>query len=170
MSTTGAGPAVPGEDARRRLAAIGIDLYRLRSAAVVDAPRERVRSVGSPDAPIDLWLLIEEPASGAAARLPEDIARALRMAGIRCGIATAIDRIAPGSAHGLVAFGATSARRANALPAVHGEIGMALLVACEPAGLAADAESRRALWSELKRFVRAVAGRGGNAAQTNRVG
>jgi DNA polymerase III psi subunit len=152
----------------RRLAEIGIDVYRPRAAPLRrpdGSSADATRSAGAatppaapatlagPNAPHTVLLL------AAAVSLPEhallaDIARALSGSRWRCAPAAAPSAKALQGAHALVVFGEAQARAAGALLPAQRQAELGWVAAAELAVLAGDAAAKRALWSELKRLLR----------------
>lgn len=144
-----------------RLAEMGIDVYRPRardaqapSAATVDAARETAAGEIAPTGAA-VALVVPSVASKPAGLLA-DVVRALRFARIGCSVGAASDVAAIEAARALVLFGDAQVRAVGAqLPSQRQrEIGW--VVTGEPGALSGDARSKRALWSELRRVVRAL--------------
>ncbi|HEY0179567.1 MAG TPA: hypothetical protein VGC30_08030 [Dokdonella sp.] len=149
-----------------RLAEIGIDVYLPRgapAAAIPAQPRAAAPDASAPTAARAAAVLIVAETS--AARGPLDgVLRALRYAQVDGELAPAPDDTALAAARGLVIFGEARARRIGAgLPAPRQQQ-IAWVVAAEVAALAGDARAKRALWSELKRLVRAARDGGSRSA------
>ncbi len=151
------------EAALRRLAEIGIDVYRPRIASA-GAAVEIAAGVGQalpqdPARPAHAAreiVLIVDAASAHAARLVASIERALAFARVACGRIDAADEARLSTAAALVAFGDAHARAAGRLLSAQRQQAIGWVVTAEIGTLASDARAKRALWSELKRVLRAV--------------
>ena len=131
---------------RARLLEMGFDLYvpRVVAMAASAEPVSRKRVA-----------LIARDESTTARALLAQVARALAFARVEAAVARDAKRI--GDAAGLVVFGASLAREMGAaLPAGHAQ-SIEWVGAAEPAEIAGKGAAKRALWSELKRLVRALA-------------
>lgn len=170
------------ETSLRRLAEMGIDVYLPRQAGPAAAwlPAVEVEAAAtlsarssahdvSADAPVrsatadhaGVLLLAE---TGAAGPLLRDVQRALRFARIDSGLAASDDEAALGAAAGLIVFGDAQARAVGAVLPAQRQRAIAWVVSAELAALSRDAQAKRALWSELKRLVRALAAPAGAVA------
>lgn len=161
----------------RLLAEIGIDVYVPRAEAatvvdntVVDVP---ARSDLSPGSGAGASAVAQAPQTKGVAtagflivcaqdrdsRLPADLLRCLRMAGLDAAIANGgqIESIA--AAHGLLILGESLARTLGADMPAQRQNEIAWIVSNEPAVLAKSATAKRALWGEIKRLSRAQAQR-----------
>jgi DNA polymerase III psi subunit len=152
------------------LAEMGIDVYVLRSTSTVEAvpaasaPNvERAKESSSPtrDARAKFAtrvVLFTRDDDARSHALLAQIARALVPARIEGAIVSTIDEATLGDAAGLVVFGKASTRQAGA--SVSGERMKRLqwVAATELSEIAANARAKRALWSELKRVMRALRG------------
>ncbi len=137
------------EARRERLAEMGFALYRRRRAAGV------ARAVASVDAPeVARWVALLAGDSLPAA-LVQDLARSLAFAGIECrpvDVATLTEL--PAEVRVVIAFGEQAVRRLGAGISVARQAQLHWIAAPPPATLRADAQARRALWSELRRLLR----------------
>ena len=144
-----------------RLAEMGIEVYALRGAAHVafddadTAPAQRGTHALAPRKRVVLFTR-EEDAAGRS--MLAQIARALAFARIDALIESSVDEARLGDAVGLVVFGKNSTRHAGG--AVPGERMRRLqwIAATDIGEIAAKASAKRALWSELRRMLRAIAG------------
>jgi DNA polymerase III psi subunit len=94
--------------------------------------------------------LIARDESASARNLLAQVARALAFARIEATVAS--DAAHVGDAAGVVVFGASLVREIGAaLPAARPSIG-----AASPAEIAGNTAAKRALWTELKRLMRAL--------------
>jgi hypothetical protein len=136
----------------RRLAEIGIDVYALRTGS---SPAGVAASAapGLPSGAAAAVLLADASTPRATALLAA-VVRALAFARVSCAQADEPGESVLAGAMALVAFGDARARAAGALMSAQRQREMAWVVTSEPAVLAADAQAKRALWSELKRIVR----------------
>jgi hypothetical protein len=136
----------------RRLAEIGIDVYALRTGS---SPAGVAASAapGLPSGAAAAVLLADASTPRATALLAA-VVRALAFARVSCAHADEPGESVLAGAMALVAFGDARARAAGALMSAQRQREMAWVVTSEPAVLAADAQAKRALWSELKRIVR----------------
>ncbi|MFC4819520.1 hypothetical protein ACFO6Q_04250, partial [Dokdonella ginsengisoli] len=101
-------------------------------------------------------VLVAPAAPPKPAGLLADVARALRFARLDCTACEAPDEAALQEARAFVLFGEAQVRSLGArLPAQRQrEVGW--VVTGEAVALAGDAQAKRALWSELRRLVRAL--------------
>lgn len=101
-------------------------------------------------------VLVAPAAAPKPAGLLADVARALRFARLDCTACEAPDEAALQEARAFVLFGEAQVRSLGArLPAQRQrEVGW--VVTGEAVALAGDAQAKRALWSELRRLVRAL--------------
>ena len=138
----------------RRLAEIGIDVYVPRgngspkSLAVFAAPGPATAS-GAATA-----VLLADVSTPRATALLAAVTRALAFARVASAQASEADESVLSGAMALVAFGEARARAAGASISAQRQREIAWVVTSEPAVLAADAQAKRALWSELKRIAR----------------
>lgn len=157
------------EGSLARLAEMGIDVYlprgrgapaRLPPVEPAPAPAQpAVQATATPAvaaAPRGGVVLVAAPAASKPAGLLADVARALRFARLDCTACEAPDDTALQAAHAFVLFGEAQVRALGArLPAQRQrEVGW--VVTGEAAALAGDAQAKRALWSELRRVMRAL--------------
>lgn len=157
----------------RLLAEIGIDVYVPRAEAaalarmpIADAP---ARSDVQPGSAAGAFAVKRVPRTDAAAtagilivceqhrdsRLPADLLRCLRMAGLDAAIADAGQVESISAAHGLLILGESLARTLGADMPAQRQNEIAWVVSNEPAVLAQSATAKRALWGEIKRLARA---------------
>ena len=138
-----------------RLAEMGVDVYVPRAApapAVAAGPETPRRAQGARVA------LLARAGDAAAKALVADVGRALRFARVENALESKADARL-GEAAGLVVFGAALAREAGAALPVERQKAVQWVAAGEAGAVSADAQAKRALWSELKRMARAL-GRG----------
>lgn len=142
----------------RRLAEIGVDVYLLRGATVraVDAPGAADAPSGAP--PVPAVVVLADATDKRAARLLDDVARALRLARIRCRIDARASEAALAEASALVAFGEAQARAAGACLPARRQDGIGWVVVADPVAFVGNAAAKRALWSELRRILRPLRG------------
>ena len=153
------------EDSLRRLTEMGIDMYVPRSAARVESPVEAVAPAASAPLPMrsveagmPRVMLLADTKAAAANALTAQVARALKFARIECTLAHLPDERALEAAAGLVVFGESLARQAGALLSASRQQTMGWVAAADAAIVVRDAHAKRALWSELRRMVRALNG------------
>lgn len=159
----------------RLLAEIGIDVYVPRAEAaalahlpIADAPARSDMQSGSAAVAHAVEQVLRTGSAATAnflivcardrdSRLPDDLLRCLRMAGLDAAIVGAgqIESIA--SAHGLLILGEALARSLGADMPAQRQNEVAWVVSSEPAVLAKSATAKRALWGEIKRLSRAQA-------------
>ena len=155
----------------RLLAEIGIDVYFPRDVAGEMARADDVHGTaidvaGSAQiescAPAQrggfaqVLVLCGQAAGG---RLEADLLRALRMARIEAALSD-VDQLAKiAAAEGLIVLGESLARKIGAGLSAQRQNEITWVVAQEPAQLARSADSKRALWGELKRLARAQSSR-----------
>jgi DNA polymerase III psi subunit len=154
----------------RRLAEMGIDVYLPRGSAQAPVEVAIAEPVESAVVVVSLAnevqadvLLLADANSRPAAALLADVARALAFARVRSARMSSPDEAALGAASMLVAFGDARARAAGALLPAQRQREMAWVVSVELAELACSAQGKRALWSELRRSLRGLAARHGQA-------
>jgi len=145
----------------RRLAEIGIDVYRPRRAAlavVAGSARDEAASppVAAADAAQGGVALVAGPADGRAALLVAAVERALAGLRVASRRVDAADEAGLSSAQALVAFGEASARAAGRVLSAQRQREIGWVVTREATELARDAGAKRALWSELKRVARGL--------------
>ncbi len=150
----------------RRLAEMGIDVYRPRAQAAPPAPSagiEQAAPAGGAGSAVCIGqvevLLLAAADSKPAAALLADVARALRHARVGSVQTSSPDEAAFEGASVLVAFGDARARAAGAQMPAQRQQGMAWIVSAELHELARSAQGKRALWSELRRSLRGLAAR-----------
>lgn len=144
----------------RRLAEMGIDVYRPRDVADVSAavPLQAASPLARDVAPELARIEVALVAEGASA-LVADVERALGFARIACTRTDAQAEAVLARAAAVVMFGESQARRAGALLPAQRQREIDWVVTGEPAALRGDPRARRALWSELKRIARGLARR-----------
>jgi DNA polymerase III psi subunit len=168
------------EASLRRLAEIGIDVYRRRDASPRDtaAPsgvatqrpvQEPARMAAHGDArspdnadtgqAADI-VVLADATSKAARDLLADVLRTLRGAGFVCAHSDAGDRSALTRAGAVVMLGQAQARAAGAVVSAQCQIAMGWVVSTDALALIGNAGAKRALWSELRRIMRRLAVRG----------
>ena len=149
------------------LAEMGIDVYVLRTAPVDAAEpvvaATPVSSPGNTTATRDARatyatrvVLFSRDDDARARALLAQIARALAHGRIEGAIASTIDEATLGDAMGLVVFGKASTRQAGATISGERMKRLQWVAATELSEIAANAHAKRALWSELKRVMRAL--------------
>lgn len=162
------------EASLHRLAEMGVDVYRLRASAVGSPLVVDPHGASSMSAPVRSdtasiivdgqainaasVLLLVEIESPVVKRLLADVMRTFKFARIACAYAGARDEIALSTAAGLVMFGEAQAREVGALIPAQRQREIGWIVSAEPKVLAKDAHAKRALWSELRRMTRGLAG------------
>jgi hypothetical protein len=152
------------------LAEMGIDVYVLRSTAAADvrplasastAARAKEPSPPTRDARAKFAtrvVLFTRDDDARAQSLLAQIARAFAPARIEGAIASTIDEATLGDAMGLVVFGKASTRQAGASVSSERMKRLQWVAATELSEIAANPREKRALWSELKRVMRAIRG------------
>jgi hypothetical protein len=134
---------------RARLVEMGFELYMPRGGlldAAAAAPAPARRRVA----------LVARGEGGSGRTLVAEVVRALAYARIDAAVVSDGARI--GEAAGIVVFGAALAREVGAsLPAARRQT-IAWAGVAEPAEIAGKAAAKRALWGELKRLARSLAG------------
>lgn len=161
----------------RLLAEMGIDVYvpRAELAGLALQPRVEVPVRSDlPAGPVTTALAAErgQRMDAAAAtdflivcprerdsRLPDDLLRALRMAGVDAAIAEVGQVGIIAAACGLLILGESLARALGADMPAQRQNEIAWIVTNEPDVLAQSAAAKRALWGEIKRLSRAQAQR-----------
>ncbi len=161
------------EASLRRLAEMGVDVYRLRTMTggepVVDAhgvtpisasARSHAASMAVEEASNNTAnvLLLVEIESPFAKTLLADVMLTFKFARITCAYAGARDETELSAAAGLVMFGEAQAREVGALIPAQRQREIGWIVSAEPKTLAKNAQAKRALWSELRRMTRGLAG------------
>lgn len=156
------------EASLRRLAEMGVDVYRLRTipaaAHVATTMSASVRSnavstaVEEPSINTARILLLVQVQSPLSKALLADVMRTLKFARVACAYAGTRDETALSTAAGLVMFGEAQAREVGALIPAQRQREIGWVVSAEPQTLAKNAHAKRALWSELRRMTRALAG------------
>ena len=159
------------EENLRRLAEMGIDVYVPRLAEhhadaspaqaaagnvgnSIPAPR------GEPAIKTSIQVVLLGDAPSARARgLMTDIVRALGFAHVACARGDANDEALLAATSALVMFGERQVRAAGALVPAQRQREIGWVAAGELDTLAGDGAAKRALWSELKRMARELAGR-----------
>ena len=132
---------------RARLVEMGFELYvprGLRATPTAAASRTRKRVA-----------LVSRDGSASATTLVAHVARSLILA--RIDAAVVRDGTGIGDAAGLVVFGASLAREIGAALPPGRQEAIAWAGAAEPREIAGSTAAKRALWSELRRLVRALA-------------
>jgi hypothetical protein len=154
------------EGSLARLAEMGIDVYlprsrgeppRVQPGAPVPATAATPAGAGSTVATARGGIvLVAATVEPRPAGLLVDVARALRFARLECEASQAPDEAALQQARAFVLFGEAQVRALGArLPAQRQrEVGW--VVAAETGALVGDATAKRALWSELRRMMRAL--------------
>lgn len=151
------------EGSLARLAEMGINVYLPRSRG--ESPRAQpgelaqapaLDAVAAPATALGSVVLVASAVDSRPAGLLADVARALRFARLECAACQAPDEASLQQARAFVLFGEAQVRALGAqLPAQRQrEVGW--VVAAETAALAGDAQAKRALWSELRRMMRAL--------------
>ncbi|HET7925528.1 MAG TPA: hypothetical protein VFL30_11555 [Rhodanobacteraceae bacterium] len=136
---------------RARLLEMAIELYVPRGVrAAVSATPDR----GEPLASRKRVVLIARDESASARALLAQVARALAFARVD---ATVTDAKRVGHAAGLVVFGSSLAREIGATLPAGRQQSIEWVAAAEPAEISGRTAAKRALWSELRRLVRALA-------------
>lgn len=151
------------------LAEMGIDVYLPRAAAAparsaaapATLPQALAAARGDLPAPRATTgasvLLLAERSSRGSERLLADIARTFVFARVESAFADAAEETALATASALVVFGDAQARAVGALLPAQRQRELGWIVTGAPALLVGDAQAKRALWSELKRVLRALA-------------
>lgn len=145
-----------------RLAEMEIDVYLPRGAFREYAGvSETIGDVAAPAQPEPTeavaTVLFVDGSDLAARALGKDLVRSLKFARIACVLADADVEGVLINAPAVVMIGESQARRAGALVPTPRQREIAWLVTGEPAMLRGNIQSRRALWSELKRIARGLA-------------
>jgi hypothetical protein len=131
---------------RARLTEMGFELYVPRGVrAYASAAQVRARVA-----------LIARDASMTGRSLLVQVARAFAFARVDAVVAS--DARDAGGADGLVVFGASLAREIGATMPAERRKSIMWTHAAEPGEIAGSVAAKRALWSELKRVARALAG------------
>lgn len=150
------------------LAEIGIDVYVPRAQAadpadkpIAQAPVPSERMPRMDASPPANFLIV--CARDQDSRLPGDLLRGLRMAGLDAAITNAGQVGTIAAARGLLILGESLARSLGAEVPAQRQNEIAWVVSHEPAVLAQSAAAKRALWGEIKRLSRAQALRPRNA-------
>jgi hypothetical protein len=147
-----------------RLEEMGFAVYMPRGLRSQTSPAQMATAVSPQSAPrpetravmrARVVLLARED-SKAARALIAGVRRALAFAHIESEVATAIDEQRLGEAKGLVAFGEALAREVGVRVSATRQAALAWVATGEAAAVAAEVPAKRALWSELRRLVRAV--------------
>ena len=141
------------EASLRRLLEMGIDAY---------VPRNSSRHAASAPSYVEqaqvarARVVMLARGDGDARPLLAQIGRALRFARIDSAVETSAraDRIT--GAAGLVVFGEALAREAGAALRANQKGKPPWVAAADPASIAASGAAKRALWSELRRLIRAL--------------
>lgn len=152
------------EGSLARLTEMGIDVYlprvrgeppRAQAPETVSASVPPVVAAAAVVATVRGGVVLVAAAPKPAGLLA-DVARALRFARLDCTACEAPDEAALQEARAFVLFGEAQVRSLGArLPAQRQrEVGW--VVTGEAVALAGDAQAKRALWSELRRLVRAL--------------
>ncbi len=153
------------------LAEMGIDVYlpRAISAPLVQpdarvAPAQEAMPAvsaspvsASPSASFVPVLLLAERSSRGVEVFLADIARTLVFAQVESALADAAEESTLATASVLVMFGDAHARVVGALLPAQRQRELGWIVTGTPASLVGNARAKRALWSELKRVLRALA-------------
>lgn len=146
-----------------RLAEMGVDVYASRSArreagterGPVDSPAaafEASRPLARASARV---VLLARGDDARAKGLLAQVVRALAFARVDGVVEAAIDEARIGDAAGLVVFGDALVRQAGALSADRRK-NLQWIATGDSAEIAASGSVKRALWSELRRVIRAL--------------
>ena len=139
---------------RARLLEMGFDLYVPRGMRA-EVPEPRVSTEPVAARARKRVALIARDESAAARALLAQVARSLAFARIDAAIARDAKRI--GDAAGLVVFGSSLAREIGATLPAGRQQSIEWVAAAEPVEIAGRTAAKRALWSELRRLVHALA-------------
>lgn len=143
------------EASLRRLIEMGVDVY------VPRVSRERGVGASAPNLPTgsrDARARVLVLARGGDDTQPllAQVMRALQFARFEGSVETSADAGRVADAAGLVVFGETLAREVGALLPASREGNPHGVAAADLAGIRTDAAAKRALWSELRRLIRAL--------------
>ena len=149
-----------------RLAEMGVDVYAPRSArraagaeripadssvaAGCEASRARERAMAR-------VVLLARADDSRAKDLLAQVVRALAFARVDAVVELAVDEARIGDAAGLVVFGDAFVRQAGAVLSADRRKNLHWIATGDSAEIAASASAKRALWSELRRVIRALA-------------
>jgi len=145
------------EASLRRLIEMGVDVYVPRVARDRRVALPAVAS--SRETPVAHVLVLAR--AGTAQPLIACVLGALRFARIEGRVEATAEATRIIEAAGLVVFGETLAREAGALLPANRQQEPQWVAAPDAAKIGADAAAKRALWSELRRLVRALRAGGG---------
>lgn len=147
-----------------RLAEMGVDVYAPRSARR-EAGAERIPADSSaaasevsraPERASARVVLLARADDARAKGLLAQIARALAFARVDGVVESAIDEARIGAAAGLVVFGDALVRQAGAALSADRRKNLQWIATGDSAEIAASGSAKRALWSELRRLIRAL--------------
>jgi hypothetical protein len=146
-----------------RLAEMGVDVYAPRSArrAAEQIPANSSAAAGPKASPaperalarVVLFARVEDPR---AKGLLAQVARALAFARVDSAIESGVDETRIGDATGLVVFGDAFVRQAGAVLSADRRKSLQWIATGDGAEIAASGSAKRALWTELRRVIRAL--------------
>jgi hypothetical protein len=145
-----------------RLAEMGVDVYAPRSAAAAERiPADSSAAVG-PEASrvskraLARVVLLARAEDPRAKGLLAQVVRTLAFARVDGVVESAVDEARIGDAAGLVVFGDAFVRQAGAVLSADRRKNLQWIATGDSAEIAASASAKRALWSELRRVLRAL--------------
>ena len=148
-----------------RLAEMGVDVYAPRSArwaaTVEQIPADSAAAAGSETRrasarALSRVVLLARVEDQRSKGLLAQVGRALAFARVDAVVESAVDEARIGDAAGLVVFGDALVRQAGAVMSVDRRKDLQFIATRDSAEVAASGSAKRALWSELRRMVRAL--------------
>lgn len=148
-----------------RLAEMGVDVYAPRSVRRTGAEEISAHSSGGvagseasrvPERALARVVLLARVDDPRAKGLLAQVVRALAFARIDSAIESAVDETQIGDAAGLVVFGDVFVRQAGAVLSADRRKNLQWIATGDSDEIAASGSAKRALWSELRRVVRAL--------------
>ena len=147
-----------------RLAEMGVDVYAPRSARRLGAGELSAHPSGVaaseayrvPERASARVVLLARAEDSRAKGLLAQVLRALAFARVDGVVESAVDEARIGNAAGLVVFGDVLVRQAGAVLSAERRKNLQFIAARDSSEVAASGSAKRALWSELRRMVRAL--------------
>lgn len=148
-----------------RLAEMGVDVYAprttRRAAAAEQILADPLGAAGfeasrAPERALARVVLLARVEDPRAKGLLAQVARALAFARVDGVVESAVDEARIGDAAGLVVFGDVLVRQAGAVLSADRRKKLQFIATRDSAEVAASGSAKRALWSELRRMVRAL--------------
>ena len=148
-----------------RLAEMGVDVYAprntRRAAAAEQVSADASAAAGSelprvPERALSRVVLLAHVEDPRAKGLLAQVVRALAFARVDGVVESAVDEARIGDAAGLVVFGEDLVRQAGAVMSADRRKNLQFIATRDGAEVAASGSAKRALWSELRRMVRAL--------------